>query len=352
VTAAASKRLVSKGRPIDYLRISLTDRCNLRCVYCMGADGITTKFDRENMLSLEDVVLFSRVAVDEGIRHIRLTGGEPLVRRGIVGLVRELAAIPLLEDLSMTTNGQLFAKYAADLKAAGLSRITFSMDSTNPQTYRELTRGGDLDTLLAAIDRALDLGFAPVKINVLAYALTENDLQTFLNMVTHKPLQLRFIEYMPLGDTGREESIHALAPSYHTDTPLVTMDQIRNALSRLADEAGLGVLTPLRPQQAPLGHGPAVPYTLSGLRDGAAGSFGFIGVHSQDFCRDCNRLRLTADGAIRSCLFSELEIPVTACLDTKNVDSMRASLLQAVASKPLAYAQQQSTQRTMSAIGG
>jgi len=336
-------KLVSKGRVIDYLRISLTDRCDLRCVYCMKVDGIENKLDRKHVISLEEVAEFTRIACAEGIRNVRLTGGEPLVRLGIVDLVKELSQIPQLEDLSMTSNGQLFLKYAEDLKNAGLSRITFSMDSTNSETYKRLTRGGDLAKVYAAIDRAFALDYEPVKINALAYQLTEEDLEEFIRMVKEHPLHVRFIEYMPVGTiamTGDELR--------STSTTLLSSGQIIESLSRLTKEQGLGVLEPLEQEGIPLGHGPAQSYSF----DDAQGSFGFIGIHSQDFCRDCNRLRFTADGKIRSCLFSDLEIPVSASLATGNRDSIRASLLQAVASKPLSYAQQQGTERAMSAIGG
>jgi len=338
----------------------------------MGADGIEDKLDRELIMSLEDVAQFARIACAEGIKYIRLTGGEPLVRLGIVDLVRELSQIPQLEDLSMTSNGQLFGKYAEDLKNAGLSRITFSLDSTDATTYEKLTRGGDLVKVYSAIDEALRLGYSPVKINALAYQLTEDDLLNFIRMTEEKPIHVRFIEYMPIGFVGREArkcptpppclalSAQSTAaadcsnnatesrPEAHQSKPLLTMGQIRDAINELASTRGLSELKPLKREKAPLGHGPASSYAF----DEAQGSFGFIAVHSQNFCADCNRLRLTADGKIRSCLFSDLEIPIGAALQTKNRDSLRASLLQAVASKPLSYAQQQGTKRTMSAIGG
>jgi len=337
------KKLVSKGRAIDYLRISLTDRCDLRCVYCMSADGISNKLTRDDVMSLEDVAQFARIACEEGIKYIRLTGGEPLVRLGIVDLVKELAQIPQLEDLSMTSNGQLFVKYADELKSAGLSRVTFSMDSTDPETYKKLSRGGDLQKVYEAIDRALELDYKPVKINALAYQLTDDDLREFMRMVKERPLHIRFIEHMPIGNLTMpdDEQSAALAP-------LMTTEQILSALNRLSSEQGLGTLEPLRQGYIPLGHGPASSLSF----EGAQGSFGFIGIHSQDFCKDCNRLRFTADGKIRSCLFSDLEIPVYAALVTNNKDSIRASLYQAVASKPLSYAKQQGTKRAMSAIGG
>ncbi|MCL2437710.1 MAG: GTP 3',8-cyclase MoaA [Coriobacteriia bacterium] len=335
--------LASKGRTIDYLRISLTDRCDLRCVYCMGVDGIENKIDRDSVLSLEEIAQFARLACAEGIKHIRLTGGEPLVRLGIVGLVGQLSKIPQLEDLSMTSNGQLFSKYAEDLKIAGLSRITFSLDSTDANTYRKLTRGGSLEKVFAAIDQALSLGFSPVKINVLTYQLTENDLLEFIHLMKEKPIHIRFIEYMPIGHMGREVRKNPTPPK-----SLLSMDQIYDSINRLSLTKGFGELRSLKNEEVPLGHGPATSYTL----DGSQGSFGLIGVHSQNFCKDCNRLRLTADGKIRSCLFSDLEIPVGAELRANDEGSLRTSLFQAVSSKPLSYAQQQGTKRAMSAIGG
>jgi len=337
--------LISKGRSIDYLRISLTDRCNLRCVYCMGADGIGNKFDCSNMMSLEDVAQFARVACAEGIRHIRLTGGEPLVRKGIVGLVRELSKIPQLEDLSMTTNGILFTQFGEQLKEAGLARVTFSMDSTNPDTFRALTRGGDLSKVYESINLAIELGLAPVKINALAYQLADDDLLEFMRMVTEEPIHVRFIEYMPIGHLGRELKISPTPPIFD-----LSMAQVRASIDDLAQKQGLGVLQPTCGMHAPLGHGPASSYRFEHKE--SAGSFGFIGIHSDEFCSSCNRLRLTADGKLRSCLFSELEIPVMTARGGNTMDSMRASLLQAVASKPRSYKKQQGTARVMSAIGG
>jgi len=373
--------LQSYGRAIDYLRISLTDRCNLRCVYCMGADGIDNMLCRSEILSLEEIAEFARIACTQGIKHIRLTGGEPLVRLGIVDLVKELSAIPQLEDLSMTTNGQLFEKYARDLKDAGLSRVTFSLDSTNADTYKKLTRGGDISKVYAAIDLALELGLSPVKINVLAYQLAEEDLAAFIRMVKESSLHIRFIEYMPLGQVGSQAasqingqlngqasnpvssqmngqaSIGAVSqantesrkcPAPPSCESITSTEQVRSEINALCLREGLGELTPLEKGTAPLGHGPASSYTF----EQAAGSFGFIGVHSQNFCNSCNRLRLTADGKIRSCLFSDKEIPVAAALKAADYKRVRASFLRAVAGKPHSYTQQRGTKRAMSAIGG
>ena len=387
--------LQSYGRAIDYLRISLTDRCNLRCVYCMGVDGIESKLKRDDLLTLEEIADFARIACEQGVKRIRLTGGEPLVRLGIVDLVKELSKIPQLDDLSMTTNGQLFEKYGQDLKNAGLSRVTFSLDSTNPNTYKELTRGGDLEKVRAAIDLALKLGFQPVKINALAYRLTEEDLLEFVHMVKELPLHIRFIEYMPLGQVSSQVSSQVsgqasnrskgqmngrLITSYlkgqangqlngqlnssqtsrqggretrKCPTPpsckdIINTQELRSQLNSLCLRQGLGELVPLRGKSAPLGFGPASSYAFPH----ATGSFGFIGVHSQSFCKSCNRLRLTAEGKIRSCLFSDEEISVREALRAGSYDKVQAELLRAATSKPHSYKQQQGTKRAMSAIGG
>ncbi len=181
------------GRHVDYLRISLTDRCNLRCIYCMPAEGVVCKAHDE-ILSFEEIERFAVIAVQEGISKIRLTGGEPLVRKGVVKLVSRLRRIPGLEAIALTTNGTLLAQYARDLKTAGLTRVNISLDSLDPAVYARITRGGRLQDALAGIKAALKVGFDPIKLNVVVVRSLEQDLLGFAKLSIDYPLHVRFIE--------------------------------------------------------------------------------------------------------------------------------------------------------------
>ena len=198
----------SHGRRIDYLRISLTDRCNLRCVYCMPAEGVAWK-PHEEMLSFEEIERFAAVAVAEGISKIRLTGGEPLVRHGVVEHVRRLHEIPGIESIALTTNAVLLPKHAAELRAAGLSRVNISLDSLDPEVYARMTRGGKLQDAIAGLDAAFEYGFAPVKLNVVVVRSLHQDLLGFAKLTLDRPLHVRFIEYMPVGDAEEGSGCHS-----------------------------------------------------------------------------------------------------------------------------------------------
>ena len=188
----------SHGRVIDYLRISLTDRCNFRCIYCMPEEGVQ-QLPHEEILRIEEIVQAVRVAAGMGIRSIRLTGGEPLVRLGVVDLVRDIANVPGIENISMTTNGVLLPRMADDLKAAGLSRVNISLDTLDPDQFRQITRRGELQQTLDGIDAALEAGFNPVKINAVAVRSLHQDYLKFAELSIDRPLHVRFIEYMPVG---------------------------------------------------------------------------------------------------------------------------------------------------------
>lgn len=184
------------GRTIDYLRISVTDRCNLRCLYCMPEEGVSWK-PHDALLSLEEIVEFVRVAASEGFKRIRLTGGEPLVRKGIESLVKEIHQIPGIESVAMTTNGILLPKMAPKLKEAGLSRVNISLDTLNAEQFSHITRWGNIEDVFEGIEAALDLGFKPVKINAVVVRSLKQDLLAFARMSIDRPLHVRFIEYMP-----------------------------------------------------------------------------------------------------------------------------------------------------------
>ncbi|MEG0217875.1 MAG: radical SAM protein, partial [Raoultibacter sp.] len=191
----------SHGRTIDYLRISLTDRCNLRCIYCMPEEGVD-QLAHKDILRIEEIERAVRVAASMGITRIRLTGGEPLVRKGVVDLVRNIAQTPGIQDVSLTTNGILLPKMAADLKAAGLTRVNISLDTLDAAQFALITRRGKLEDTLAGIEAALAVGFKPVKINAVAVRSLNQDYLAFAKLSLDRPLHVRFIEYMPVGESS------------------------------------------------------------------------------------------------------------------------------------------------------
>jgi len=297
------------GRKHDYLRISVTDRCNLRCVYCMSAEGVK-KIPHEEILSFEEILQVVKAGAALGLCKIRLTGGEPLVRKDLFTLVHGIAQIPEITDLAMTTNGILLPRYAELLKKAGLQRVNISLDSLNRSTYRKITRIGELDQALEGIEAALQTGLTPVKINiVLMKGLNHNEIPAFLELAIRKPLHLRFIEYMPIGNHHRNYRKHYLPLSY---------------VSEVAEKAGL----PLSPSQGPRGAGPAQVYTLPG----GAGSVGLIHPISKHFCGSCNRLRLTAEGKLKACLYWQDEHSVRPALGKP--DELKELLAEALRLKP------------------
>jgi cyclic pyranopterin phosphate synthase len=297
------------GRTIDYIRISVTDRCNLRCRYCMPEEGVPMLL-HEDILRFEEIVSFMRVAVAEGIVKTRLTGGEPLRRPGIVSLVRMLLDIPGLTDLSLTTNGTLLPQFAADLKAAGLKRINIGLPSLDPATYTHLTRLGSLDQALAGLKAAIDTGFSPVKLNVVILRGVNDDLAPYLDLTRRLPVEVRFIEYMPIGPLGED---HYLVPAA----------ELRRKLEALA---------PLEEATTPSGSGPARDYRRI---PGAPGTVAVIAPVTEHFCPTCNRLRLVADGHLRLCLFGADEIDIKPALrPTVNEEALRRLLSQAMQQKP------------------
>lgn len=317
----------SHNRTIDYLRISVTDRCNLRCVYCMPEKGVDLKPFHE-ILTYEELVRFARIAVDAGIKKIRLTGGEPLVRKGLVGLVGELAKIEGLKDLALTTNGILLTKHARELKAAGLRRVNISMDSLDPETYKKMTRGGDVGQVLAGMKAAVAAGLEPVKLNVVVNRDIRPELEQMLRLVYDFPVHVRFIERMPFNQDSGEN--------------LLTCADIMEAIMNLAE---------VESASGPKGSGPARYFTI----EGAAGTVGFICPNSRHICDSCNRLRLTADGKLRMCLFSEEEIDIRSVIrsDASDIEIL-AAINQALARKPEARRRWKDDEahRRMHEIGG
>jgi len=199
------------GRDINYLRIAVTDKCNFRCIYCMPADGVAPRAHDE-LLSAEEIARFVRLVAGEGIRRVRLTGGEPLVSRRIIPLIRDIRAIPRIEDISLTTNGALLPKLAPQLKDAGLNRVNISLDTLNPTLFGKITRLGRLEQTMAGIDAALAWGFEPVKVNCVVVRRLNQDVAALARLTVDRPIHLRFIEYMPIGDERTSSHCARMCP--------------------------------------------------------------------------------------------------------------------------------------------
>lgn len=339
----------SFGRRIDYLRISVTDRCNLRCVYCMPSEGVPWR-DPADILTFEEIERFAAAAVEEGISKIRLTGGEPLVRKGIVEHVARLRAITGIEAIAVTTNGVLLPRYAADLASAGLTRVNISLDSLDPEVYRSITRGGRLEDALAGIEAAFEAGMDPIKINAVVVRSLDQDLLSFARMTLDRPLHIRFIEYMPVGGEGEPTPGGACSSESGagawTIEDHVPSDEVVARLSAEGLAAGLGELEVVARDAAPGGWGPATYYRFPG----AVGTIGVISPLSHHFCGECNRLRLTADGKLRTCLFSDDELDARGVL--RGGGDVRALIRAALAAKPESHNMRVGTIRRMSQIGG
>jgi cyclic pyranopterin phosphate synthase len=337
----------SFGRRIDYLRISVTDRCNLRCVYCMPPAGVEWKAPSE-ILSFEEIERFAAAAVQEGISKIRLTGGEPLVRHGIVDHIRRLREITGIEAIALTTNATLLPKMAHDLAAAGLTRVNISLDTVDPEVYAQITRGGKLSDALAGLDAAFEAGFDPIKINVVVVRRLEQDLLGFAKMTFDRPIHVRFIEYMPVGGEGADGAGCTSEAGGWTIEDTVPTDEILQRLIVEGAAAGMGTLEGVGADDAPGGWGPARYYRYPG----AAGTIGVISPLSHHFCAECNRLRLTADGRLRTCLFCDDELDATSVLREGTDQDVRALIRHALDIKPESHDMRIGTLRRMSQIGG
>lgn len=343
----------SCGRTIDYLRIAITDRCNYRCIYCMPATGVEFK-EHSSIMSFEEIVRFVRVAAGHGIKHLRLTGGEPLVRKGVCDLARQLRDIPGIEDISITTNGSLLPRFARELVESGVSRVNISLDTLDPAVFHEVSRVGNLEDALAGIDAALEAGFKTVKINTVAVRSLNQDFLGLARMSVDRPLHVRFIEYMPIGDDeialggdDPEESHSVTGISSWSEKDTIPTAELRQTISDLGEKAGIGPLISAGGRR-PDGHGPADYWYFPG----AKGTVGFIGAMSNHFCATCNRMRLTADGNLRPCLFSDVEVKLRDILrsDAGN-EALSDALAQALRLKPEAHVTE-GTERYMSQIGG
>jgi len=319
-------------RTINYLRISVTDRCNLRCQYCMPEEGIPL-IGHEDILRYEEILRLVKVYSQAGISKVRITGGEPLIRKGIVDFVASLAELPGIKDLSMTTNGVLLRKFARPLKDAGLKRINISLDTLQPEKFKLITRRDKFQEVWSGIEEALTVGLSPVKLNVVTINGTNHDeVKDFAQITQQLPLTVRFIEYMPAGKD-----------QWNLDFVLTTAEIIKE-IQRIGELIAVKEDSDL---------GPAVRYRFQK----GQGEIGFISSVSSHFCDRCNRIRLTADGHIRTCLFSDAEIDLkpllrNGCSDDKLLEMLRKALAEKPKQHHIDTIRFKKCQRTMSAIGG
>jgi len=314
------------GRNIKYLRVSVTDRCNLRCIYCMPEEGIES-LSHEDILRFDDILKIVKVAASLGINKIRYTGGEPLVMKDIDRLIYETSRLPGIDDIAITTNGILLSDMAEDLKKAGLKRVNVSLDTLNKDKFRSITRIGNLDKVLESIHKCVSIGLKPVKINtVLMKGVNDDEVKDFLNLAKEMPVEIRFIELMPIG-----ESIKLY------DERKVDFTDILNQYSEL---------TPIETEK----NSTAQMYKLQG----AKGKIGFISPISCKFCSDCNKIRLTSTGRIKPCLHSNDEIDVRGYLN--NEELLTKKIKSAIFNKPLEHHLEEESvsrsDRMMYQIGG
>jgi len=272
------------GRRVEYLRVSVTDKCNLRCVYCMPEEGLPW-LHKQQLLSYEEIVEVIATMAPLGLTRVRITGGEPLVRRDLPELVRMIAAVPGIEDLSLSTNAVLLEEHSEALRGAGIKRVNISLDSLRPDRIDALSRRpGSAGRIMAGIDAAERVGFEPIKVNVvLMRGRNDDEIVDFANLTRARPWHVRFIELMPTGANLELSRDHFIPCG--------------EALDRLR---GLGELEPV---PGPWGNGPATYYRFPG----APGTVGVITPMSHNYCERCNRMRLTADGQLRPCLFGHLQ---------------------------------------------
>lgn len=317
------------NRNIDYLRVSVIDRCNLRCIYCMPEEGIKNLLPHHEILTYEEILRIISVAVDLGIFRIRITGGEPLIRKDIVSFIERLSHIEGIKDIGMTTNGVLLKRYAGALYQAGLKRVNISLDSLTEDKFRAITRLGSLKDVLEGIEEARRVGLNPVKINVVVIkGVNDDEIEKFALWSKEVPYQIRFIEFMPVGSNAWRKEF------------FISSDDIKNKI-----ESRVGKLIPVQLKKS----GPAEYFML----EGAKGVLGFISPMTTHICIKCNRLRLTSDGKIRLCLFSDKEIDIKKYLRSGATDEkLREVLIEAINLKPEGMSKHTKPLRAMSTIGG
>jgi len=318
------------GRTINYLRLSVTDRCNLRCHYCMPAEGIE-QLGHKDILSFEELLQITTAASVIGIRKVRITGGEPLVRRGVIRLISDIAQIPGINEVTLTTNGLLLNGQVQALWDAGIRRLNVSLDSLQPATFAEITRGGKLDTVLCGLEEAESAGMK-IKLNMVVIRdVNDREIIPFATLSQQKPWSIRYIEYMP---TIREDK---------WQQKIFTGQEI---LQRLQEKFSLEEIA-----RVPY-CGPAKPYRIQN----APGTIGIITPMSDHFCASCNRIRVTSTGVAKSCLLSEGGLDLKPILRKADPEALQNTLQQVISWKPsqhqLNTASEYSVPFSMSKIGG
>lgn len=281
----------NQGRNINYLRISITDRCNLRCVYCMPEEGIKS-LKHEDILSYEDILKIVRISAGIGVNKIRYTGGEPLVRKDIDKLIYETSILPGIEDIAITTNGILLSNMAEDLKKAGLKRVNISLDTLDKDKFKNITRNGNIDKVFESIYKCLYIGLEPVKINtVLMKGINDTEIDDFINMIKELPVEIRFIELMPIGESVNlyEKRKLAFEEVLKSHPELISIKNEKNSTAQL--------------------------YKVQGGK----GKIGFISPISCKFCSTCNRIRLTSTGVLKPCLHSKDEINIRKYINNEEI---------------------------------
>ncbi|MEG0019260.1 MAG: GTP 3',8-cyclase MoaA [Oscillospiraceae bacterium] len=321
------------GRNIDYIRISVTDRCNLRCIYCMPEEGVES-IPHSKILSFDDIIRVCTVLAKDGLKKIKLTGGEPLVRKGIVNLVRELKGIDGIESVTITTNGVLLEEYYDALVQAGIDAITVSLDTLNPVIYEEITRRNQLEKVLKGLKMAIAKGGTHIKINcVPVLGIEKQDVMSLVEIARDNDVHIRFIEMMPIG--------------LGTQYKFITEDELKGLLTAKYGE--------LQPYSGVLGNGPSEYYTVEGFK----GKIGFISAVSHKFCDRCNRVRLTADGFLKTCLQYDYGTMLKPMLDEGCTDGELVKVIEeAIEKKPKGHSFDKIDEfngqehRKMSQIGG
>lgn len=297
------------GRRIDYLRISVVDKCNLRCTYCMPVGGLDW-IPKSEILTYEEITAIVRELAGMGLRRLRLTGGEPLVRQDLPVLVEQLRGIPGIEDISLSTNAILLPRFAAELRLAGVDRVNVSLDTLKRDRFETIARRPTrlFDETMAGIEAAERVGFAPLKINtVLLRGLNDDEVGEFAAVTRSRPWHVRFIELMPVGE------------NLHLADRFIGADEVLGRISGIAD---------LLPDAGPVGNGPARYFRFPG----APGTVGVITPLSHNYCDSCNRVRLTADGRLRTCLFGSHEVDLKTPL--RSTGTVRAAVERALREKP------------------
>lgn len=315
----------SFGRDINYLRISITDRCNLRCKYCMPEDGID-KCNHSDLLTLEEMEYIAKIFVELGIEKIRITGGEPLVRKGAINLISNLSKLEGLKEIAMTTNGLLLEKYGEDLKNAGLNRVNISLDTLDEEKYKEITRGGDLNKVFEGIKKAMDVGLTPIKLNtVLIGGFNDDEIEDFVYLTNKEKIDVRFIELMPIGEA-----------SDWANKKFISNDEVLKRVKELKKIKSDDLSSPANYYKLPNGKG----------------KVGIINPISCKFCEYCNRIRLTSSGKLKLCLHSDREIDLKYAI--RNGEDLKNIILNSIIEKPESHHLEdgQYIVKNMNQIGG